>query len=101
MVWSSLGGSPDPISITAVLKNFSPAGIAAFNASFPAGMPTTSCGQGEAVTQTREGPIRNYSWSCDASFTNVYDQRDTEMVALSLLHKETNHGQVGRGASHI
>src|SRR3546814_938604 len=22
MVWSSLGGSPDPISITAVLKNF-------------------------------------------------------------------------------
>ncbi|MDR6834123.1 MULTISPECIES: triacylglycerol lipase [unclassified Sphingopyxis] len=101
MVWASLGGSPDPVSITAVLKNFSPAGIAAFNASFPAGMPTTSCGQGAAVTQTSAGPIRNYSWSGTAPFTNVYDPGDPALVALSLFYDEPNDGLVEACASHF
>jgi triacylglycerol lipase len=101
MVWSSLGGSPDPISITAVLKNFSPAGIAAFNASYPAGMPTTACGQGQAVTQTSAGPIRNYSWSGNSPFTNMYDPGDPAMVALSLFYDEPNDGLVETCASHF
>lgn len=101
MVWSSLGGSPDPISITAVLKNFSPAGIAAFNASYPAGMPTTPCGQGQPVTQTPSGPIRNYSWSGNSPFTNIYDPGDPAMVALSLFYDEPNDGLVETCASHF
>src|SRR3546814_18431036 len=101
MVWSSLGGSPDPISITAVLKNFSPAGIAAFNASFPAGMPTTSCGQGQAVTQTSAGPIRHYSWSGDAPFTKVYDPSDPALVALSLFYEKHNDGLGDSCATHF
>lgn len=101
MVWSSLGGSPDPISITAVLKNFSPAGIAAFNASYPTGMPTTPCGQGPAVTQTPSGPIRNYSWSGNSPFTNMYDPGDPALVALSLFYDEPNDGLVETCASHF
>lgn len=101
MVWSSLGGSPDPVSITAVLKNFSPTGIAAFNASFPAGMPTTPCGQGQAVTQTSAGQIRNYSWSGDAPFTNAFDPGDPALVALSLFYDEPNDGLVETCASHF
>jgi triacylglycerol lipase len=101
MIWNSLGGSPDPISITAVLKNFSPAGIAAFNASYPAGMPTTPCGQGQAVTQTAAGPIRNYSWSGSSPFTNMYDPGDPALVALSLFYDEPNDGLVETCASHF
>lgn len=101
MVWSSLGGSPDPVSITAVLKNFSPSGIAAFNASFPAGMPTTYCGQGAASTQTSAGTIRNYSWSGNAPYTNAYDPGDPAMLALSLFYDEPNDGLVETCASHF
>lgn len=101
MIWSSLGGSPDPISIQALLHNFSPAGVAAFNASFPAGMPTTPCGQGQAVTQSSAGPIRNYSWSGNAPFTNVYDPGDPALVALSLFYDEPNDGLVEACASHF
>lgn len=101
MIWSSLGGSPDPVNVEAVLKNFSPSGIAAFNASFPAGMPTTPCGQGAAVTQTAAGPIRNYSWSGNAPFTNVYDPGDPALTALSLFYDEPNDGLVETCASHF
>jgi len=101
MVWSSLGGSPDPVSVEAVLKNFSPSGIAAFNASFPAGMPTTYCGQGAASTQTSAGTIRNYSWSGNAPYTNVYDPGDPAMLALSLFYDEPNDGLVETCASHF
>jgi triacylglycerol lipase len=100
-VWSSLGGSPDPVSVEAVLKNFSPSGIAAFNASFPAGMPSTYCGQGAAVTQSSAGPIRNYSWSGNAPYTNAYDPGDPAMLALSTFYDEPNDGLVETCASHF
>lgn len=100
-VWSSLGGSPDPVSVTAVLKNFSPAGIAAFNTSYPGGMPTSYCGQGAAVTNSPSGPIRNYSWSGTSPLTNAYDPSDPFLGAISVFYDEANDGLVERCASHF
>lgn len=100
-VWSLLGGSPDPVSVTAVLRNFSPAGIAAFNASYPGGMPASYCGQGAAVTTSPSGPIRNYSWSGTSPLTNVYDPSDPLMGTISLFYDEPNDGLVERCASHF
>lgn len=100
-VWSSLGGSPDPIGIEAFLRNFSPSGIAAYNAQFPAGMPSSYCGQGAALTQTPAGPIRNYSWSGDSPLTNAIDPSDALLVTISLFYDEPNDGLVETCASHF
>jgi triacylglycerol lipase len=100
-VWSALGGSPDPVSVTAVLRNFSPAGIAAFNASYPAGMPASYCAEGAAVTTTSSGSIRNYSWSGTSPLTNALDPSDPLLGAVSLFYDEANDGLVERCASHF
>jgi triacylglycerol lipase len=83
------------------LHALSSPGVAAFNARFPAGIPTTACGEGAHVANG----IRNYSWGGTAVLTNPLDPTDA-MFALSSLAfignaDSQNDGMVGRCGSHF
>lgn len=85
----------------AALTSLSTAGTTAFNARFPAGVPTTACGAGAA---TANG-IKNYSWSGTGVLTNPLDPLDAMFGLTSLAFVGQtdwqNDGLVGRCASHF
>ncbi len=100
-LWALLGGSGNENDAIEALSAFSPDGIAAFNASYPAGLPATYCGEGEAVSASAAGPIRNYSWSGADPTTNVFDIIDPIFGLLGLLYDEPNDGLVETCSSHF
>lgn len=83
------------------LTSLTTAGAAAFNARFPAGVPTTACGEG---AYTANG-VRYYSWSGTARSTNLFDPVDAAMAltGLAFIGKADwqNDGLVGRCSSHL
>lgn len=85
----------------ATLQSLSTAGSVAFNSKYPAGIPTTACGEG---AYTANG-IRNYSWSGTGLFTNALDPLDVFFGLTSLAFVGTadwqNDGMVGRCSSHF
>lgn len=85
----------------ATLQSLSTAGSVAFNSKYPAGIPTTACGEG---AYTANG-IRNYSWSGTGVFTNALDPLDMFFGLTSLAFVGTadwqNDGMVGRCSSHF
>lgn len=64
------------------LKSLTSNGSAAFNAKFPQGVPTTSCGDGANIVNG----IRYYSWTGDRVFTNVFDPLDAPLGVVAPLH---------------
>ena len=102
LLWGLLGND-NPVDMQAALETFTPSAIAAFNDDpvFGQGMPTTSCGEGEAVSQTPAGPRRNYSWTGDDPYTNAFDPLDPLFAIASLLYDVPNDGLVGVCASHF
>jgi len=93
-----LSGSPSlPQDSLAALQSLDSPGAAAFNASFPAGAPTSTCGQGPA---TANG-VRYYSASGTSVLTNVFDIIDPFLGLTSLyFNGESNDGLVSRCSSH-
>lgn len=85
----------------AALKSLSSAGTNAFNSQFPAGIPTTACGEG---AYTANG-IKNYSWSGVGVLTNPLDPLDAMfgLTSLAFVGKADwqNDGLVGRCGSHF
>lgn len=85
----------------AALNSLSSAGTAAFNAKFPAGIPTTACGEG---AYTSNG-VRQYSFSGTGVLTNPLDPTDAMfgLTSLAFLGKSDwqNDGLVGRCGSHF
>jgi len=83
------------------LNSLTTAGAADFNSRFPAGVPTTSCGEG---AYSANG-VRFYSWSGTRHLTNVFDISDYPMTLLGVvfLGKSDwkNDGLVGRCSSHF
>ena len=92
-----LTGSSNPQDAIAGLGSLTSAGTAAFNASYPQGVPGTSCGEGAAVVNG----IRYYSWSGTGILTNVLDVSDSGMALTSFFYSEANDGLVGRCSSHL
>jgi triacylglycerol lipase len=91
------GDTTSPQDSLAALRSLTSSGAAAFNASFPAGAPTGSCGSGAAVVNG----VRYYSASGNSVVTNVFDPADALMLAGSLFFGSTdNDGLVGRCSSH-
>lgn len=76
----TLNGNDFPHDSLATAKSLSLTGAAQFNQRFPAGMPTTACGEGKAL----ENGIYNYSFSGIGSVTNLLDL-DSVLGATSLL----------------
>lgn len=80
------------------LNSLTTAGAASFNAVFPAGVPTTSCGEG---SYSANG-VNFYSWSGTGVLTNVLDISDAGMALTSLAFAgQANDGLVGRCSSHL
>ncbi|MWV16913.1 alpha/beta fold hydrolase [Pseudomonas sp. L-22-4S-12] len=87
--------------IRAMLAEFNKTGAAANNASFPTGIPTTSCGEGPETASLGGNSVRMYSWSGTAPLTNVLDISDPLFAITSLAFSESNDGVTGRCSSHF
>lgn len=92
-----LSGHTDPQNAIGGLASLSAQGAAAFNAKYPVGLPTTTCGQGAA---TANG-MRFYSWGGTSPLTNILDVGDGALGISSLVYKESNDGLVGKCSSHF
>jgi triacylglycerol lipase len=93
------GGSGQTYSQSSLagLQQLTAAGMASYNAQFPAGMPSTPCGQGAAVA----GGIRYYSWGGTSKLTTGIDPSDALLVATGLLIPGKSDGLVPQCASHL
>ena len=91
------GNSGQPQSGTAALKSLSTAGTAAFNARHPAGLPTTSCGEGAYVVNG----VHYFSWSGGKTWTNALDPADPFMLLTGAAFGEKNDGLVASCRSHL
>jgi len=97
MVLGLLSGSSNPQDAIAAIGSLTSEGLATFNASFPQGVPATSCGEGAFVVNG----VRYYSWSGTGILTNALDISDAGMALTSLFYGEANDGLVGRCSSHL
>lgn len=88
--------------IFAMLGEFNKNGAAAFNAKYPAGLPSTSCGAGPSSVNIAGKSIRLYSWGGKSPLTNIFDPSDAlfAITSLSFLGKG-NDGVTGVCASHF
>lgn len=92
-----LTGSSNPQNAVAALESLSSSGMSAFNARYPQGVPSSSCGEGAASVNG----VRYYSWSGTGVLTNALDVSDAAMGLTSLFYGESNDGLVGRCSSHL
>jgi triacylglycerol lipase len=92
-----VSGTTNPQDGIAALESLSSAGTATFNAAHPAGVPSSSCGEGASSV----GGVRYYSWSGTGVLTNVFDLGDPALGLTSLFYSESNDGLVGRCSSHL
>lgn len=94
-------GEQLPQDALAGLASLSTAGATDFNTRFPAGVPTTACGEGAYVVNN----VRYYSWSGTGHITNILDPLDLVLTASSAAFigqaDNQNDGLVGRCSSHI
>ena len=77
-------------------------GSATFNAQYPAGAPTSACGQGPEVASVAGNSIRFYSFSGTAVKTNGWDISDLLLnyTSTTYFKGEANDGLVSQCASH-
>jgi triacylglycerol lipase len=93
--WMSTGGNPQ--DSLGALASLNTRGALAFNARFPAGAPTSACGQGPAMAANG---VRYYSVGGTSVITNVVDLIDPVLAAGSVFYGfEANDGVVGRCSS--
>lgn len=94
-------GEIKPQDTTANLREISTDGAAAFNTQFPAGVPTTPCGEGAAVVNG----IHYYSWGGQGALTSVLDPTSyalslTDILSRSLGSPATD-GLVSKCENHL
>lgn len=92
------GGGSLPQQSTAALDSLTTAGAAKFNAKYPQGLPTTSCGEGAYAVNG----VRYYSWSGGYQLTNALDLSDAPLGLTGLAFLgAANDGLVGTCSSHL
>jgi triacylglycerol lipase len=92
------GSSSLPQSSYAAAQSLSTAGTAAFNARHPAGLPTSSCGEGAY----QANGVQYFSWSGSQPYTNVFDASDPFLAITSLAFGGAkNDGLVASCSSHL
>jgi len=96
-----VAGETFPQDSLAGLHSLTTEGAAAFNERFPAGVPTSACGEGAYEVNG----VRFYSWSGTGVMTNLLDPSAYAMAATGTLFLGTqdpdNDGLVGRCSSHL
>jgi triacylglycerol lipase len=93
----ALSGSDDPNDGKAVLEFLRPENAAAFNAQYPAAVPTTDCGEGAPVVDG----IPYYSWGGVAVLTNPLDPIDPFIGTFSSAVQGDSDGIVPRCSTHL
>lgn len=91
----------DDADINAMLAEFNAAGSADFNALFPAGVPSSSCGEGSPQISINGNNIRLYSWSGTGLITSGVDLSDALFGITSLAIPGSDDGVTGRCSSHF
>ncbi len=92
-----LSGHTETQDALAALGSLSSAGALAYNTQFPAGLPTTACGNGPASANW----ISFYSWGGHSQLTNLLDVSDGALGLSSLVYKGSNDGLVGTCSAHF
>ena len=83
-------------------EEFTTAGAASFNAIYPAGLPTTQCGEGPSSVTLNGHDINLYSWGGGDTFTNALDPLDYLFGSTGLLFAgASNDGITGSCSSHF
>lgn len=103
------GNSASQSNINAMLSEFTKPGAAAFNATYPRGLPSTKCGAGpSSVTIPRNNvnhSVRLYSWGGNGPLTHVLDASDALFGITSLAFigqgEQGNDGVTGVCANHF
>jgi triacylglycerol lipase len=91
------GSGSNPQNALASLQSLSTTGAKDFNRRFPAGAPTTSCGQGPELASNG---VRYYSMGGTSVLTNILDVSDGFLGAGALFFGfEQNDGLVSRCSS--
>ena len=94
-------GEQLPQDAAAAMQSLSKEGTAAFNVKFPAGVPTSACGEGAYQVNG----VRYYSWSGTGTLTNLLDPGSYVLAASGLAFVGEsdwqNDGLVGRCSSHL
>lgn len=91
----------DKSDIYAMLGEFNKPGSAAFNATFPLGVPSSSCGQGPSQVKIGGNNIKLYSWSGTGLLTGGVDISDPLFAITSLAFDEKSDGVTGQCSSHF
>ncbi|AKT44183.1 lipase family alpha/beta hydrolase [Chondromyces crocatus] len=92
-----LSGHSSQQNALGALHALSADGMAQFNATYPAGIPSTKCGQGASSVNG----VKYYSWSGTGVVTNVLDAGDYAFGLTRLFYNEANDGLVGQCSSHL
>ena len=94
-----LSGNDDlPQNPIAALESLTTKRSLEFNQSYPEGIPTTACGEGEYLA---DNGVYYYSWSGSANFTNLLDPVDAALVLTGAAFSEPNDGLVSACSSHL
>lgn len=92
------GNSTASQNALGTLASLSTKGAAEFNTRFPAGVPTTACGEGAAAVNG----IRYYSWGGVGQMYNLLDPGDYALALTGLAFGGTaNDGLVARCSNHL
>ena len=99
--WLSGNKTYKQADLLTALKALSTQGAAEFNAKFPVGAPTTTCGTGPEVASISGNSMRWYSFSGTAVKTNAWDISDALLAYTADYFKgEANDGLVSQCSSH-
>ncbi|MBA4110031.1 MAG: lipase [Leptothrix sp. (in: Bacteria)] len=99
--WLTGNKTTSDTDLLTALNALSAPGAAAFNAKYPAGAPTTVCGQGPSSAKVAGNNILFYSFSGTSLKTNSSDISDALLAYTGEYFKgEANDGLVSRCSSH-
>ncbi len=94
----TVAGTQYAESAMSELEAMSTPGAAAFNSAYPAGLPSSTCGQGASYANGQH----YYSWGGTSVFTNMFDPTDYLFSVTSMaFQNEGNDGLTGQCSSHF
>ncbi len=92
----------DDSDIYAMLGEFNATGAASFNSDYPAGLPSTECGEGDSTVTIDNNDIKLYSWGGTGHLTGFIDPTDALFAITNLaFYGEDNDGVTGKCANHF
>jgi len=91
-------GQPYSQNLKAALNQLTTSSAVTFNAQFPAGVPTTACGQG---VQKASNGVSYFSWGGTSPLTNILDPLDYLFTPTSFIIPGPSDGMVPKCSQHL